>query len=247
MYEETEQVPRSRVVTITCDCGQDYDTTIYSTVNVTLEPHLIYRVLAGTLNVPVCPYCGTRAENVYPFLYHDMARGLFAWVHPNDQLPAEERHLLVSQLTQLYERAAEASARVLAEDQSDAPAIPDAPRARRMTTGEELARLEPDMPPMQVIFGTRQFAQLVDSLLEPDDRLAKLTLSTGSLDAAARNELQRISTTMAREAGCQVDAVEDDFRYIVTIYGSRRRIAALRRALQAQNTGRRRPDSSTGA
>src|SRR5262249_18529260 len=155
-----------------------------------------------------------RAENIYPYLYHDMKRGLFAWVHPNDHVSPEERRHLVGQLRQLYDRAAEASTRLLADEQPDAPAIPDAPRARRMTAEEEPARLEPDMPPMQVIFGSRDFAGLVDSLLEPDDRLAKLTLSTGSLDAAARAELQRISATMAREAGCQTDAIEDDFRYI---------------------------------
>src|SRR5215472_17619937 len=100
---------RSQPHLLTCACGTEFTATVYEAVNVTLEPQLLYTVLAGLLNVATCPNCGRRAAVARPFLYHDVARGLFAYVHPRADLPAEQRAQLLERLRQVYALAVEQS------------------------------------------------------------------------------------------------------------------------------------------
>ena len=113
-------MPRSSTMTYVCECGTTFASTMYQTVNVTLEPQLLYRLLAGSLNVAVCPNCGRKIESELPFIYHDMRRGLFAYVYPYSDVEADDRDTLLESVRRAYVHAVEESDRI---------AHPPAPRS----------------------------------------------------------------------------------------------------------------------
>src|SRR5581483_11619840 len=131
-------MPRSTEMTFTCPCGETFPVTMYQTVNVTLEPELLYRLLAGTLNVAVCPNCGRKAMSAQPFIYHDMGRGLFAYVHPRGDVSEEEREVLLARLRQVYDRAVAESDRLTRPRPQPRQMVEPSVRRR---TAEERARL----------------------------------------------------------------------------------------------------------
>ncbi|MDP6627925.1 MAG: CpXC domain-containing protein [Methanopyri archaeon] len=65
-----------------CECGATFKAKLWESVNVTKDPDLRQLVLDGQLNVVTCPECqiAERIEKV--FLYHDMDRGILAFVYP---------------------------------------------------------------------------------------------------------------------------------------------------------------------
>jgi hypothetical protein len=202
---------------------------MYQTVNVTLEPQLLYRLLAGSLNVAVCPNCGRKIESDLPFIYHDMRRGLFAYAHPNAEASDEERDRLLERLRQVYDEAVDASERILAEERSSQTAQP-APRltVRRRSPGEDLtAQLEPNAPPMQVIFGREQLVALVDSLLEPEERLGRVALSARGAGEQERTRAISIAERIASQFDLQVETEGEGSDFTVWLYGSRAQISAL--------------------
>lgn len=227
--------PRSTVRTFQCPCGESFDTTIYSAVNVTMEPELLYRLLAGTLNVATCANCGRKAVSAQPFIYHDMARGLFAYVHPDADLPDDEREELLEHLRTVYDQAVAESERLTppsAGGQRDAVE----PRIRRRQPFEEALRhIYPDAPPMQVIFGIGDLTSLVESLLEPDEKLGRVVLSTQASGAQERNRLRSVAVRLAEQAHCLVEVEELTDEYTVVIYGSRARIRQINSALKLLN------------
>jgi hypothetical protein len=93
---------RSTNKTLTCACGEVFQSPVYEYVNVAQEPHLQYVVLAGLLNVTTCPNCGQRGALATPFIYSDPAHHLLAYVHPRSDAPAEARHLILEQLRSVY-------------------------------------------------------------------------------------------------------------------------------------------------
>lgn len=226
-------MPRSSTMTYVCECGATFASTMYQTVNVTLEPQLLYRLLAGSLNVAVCPNCGRKIESEMPFIYHDMRRGLFAYAHPNAEASDEERDELLERLREVYDEAVDASERILAEErasQSTQPGQQGIPRltVRRRSPAEDLsARLEPDTPPMQVIFGREQLVALVDSLLEPEERLGRLALSARGAGSAQRERIVSIAERLASQFDLQVETEGIGSDFTVWVYGSRERIEAL--------------------
>lgn len=223
-------MPRSTDMTFACPCGTTFPTTVYQTVNVTLEPELLYRLLSGTLNVATCPNCGRKASSAQPFIYHDMARGLFAYVHPGAEVPEEDREALLATLRTVYTRAVSESER-LAPPRRQAPPASQ-PRVRRRTPGEDLsARIEPTAPPMQVIFGEENLVELVDSLLEPSERLGRVAMTTRSPSLPERERLRTIAERMAGELGCIVDVEDAPQEYTAWIYGPRTQISVIARAL----------------
>ena len=88
---------------LTCPCGQEFSYQSYEYVNVAADPQLRYVVLAGLLNVAICPFCGRRAEMPVPFLYSDPTYHLLAYVHPNPDMPEEARLLILEQLRVTYQ------------------------------------------------------------------------------------------------------------------------------------------------
>jgi hypothetical protein len=226
-------MPRSTERTFTCPCGETFTSKVYSTVNMTLEPELLYQLLFGSLNTATCPNCGRKAASAQPFLYHDMARGLFAYVHPSDAVEDEDRDALLAELRKSYTQAVEASERILSSRARQAPQPPiGPPTVRRRSPGEDLkAQIEPDAPPMQVIFGVDSLVALVDSLLDPDERLGKIALSTRSKDPKERERLKTVAEGIARQVGCLVEPQDDAEEYTVWIYGSRARVGKIAEAL----------------
>ena len=219
---------RSTPVTFTCACGASFSVPVYESVNVTLEPQLLYTLLAGLLNVATCPNCGRRAAVARPFLYHDVARGLFAYVHPRADLSEEQREQLLQQLRRVYTLAVEQSL-VIREQQA----------AQHPETGavsDEDVLVQPDdlrdeTPPLQVIFGMEQLHALVTSLLAPEERLGKLALSSTSQRPAEHQRLLSIAQEMARQMDCQVEVDDEPGEYTVWLYGPRKAIAAIMREL----------------
>lgn len=226
-------MPRSSTMTYACECGTTFASTMYQTVNVTLEPQLLYRLLAGSLNVAVCPNCGRKIESDLPFIYHDMRRGLFAYAHPNAEASDEERDQLLERLREVYDEAVGASERILSEErasQSTEPGQPGIPRltVRRRSPAEELsAQLEPSAPPMQVIFGREQLVALVDSLLEPEERLGRLALSARGAAPAQRERIVSIAERLASQFDLQVEMEGEGADFTVWVYGPRERIETL--------------------
>jgi hypothetical protein len=199
-------------------------------VNVTLEPALLYRLLFGTLNVAVCPNCGRKAESAQPFVYHDMKRGLFAYVSPNADVPDETREALLNNLRRVYTQAVEESERLASR--GNPPVDLSRPTIRRRTPAEDLqARIEPDAPPMQVIFGTDRLITLVDSLLEPEEKLGKVALNARGAGPAERDRLLGVAKQLAEQAACQIDIEDEPDNYTVWLYGPRARVNTLMKAL----------------
>lgn len=223
-------MPRIREVTLTCPCGTEFTGTLHASVNVTLEPLLLYELLAGTLNTAVCPNCGRRATPAQPFIFHDMRRGIFAYVHPTEQVDEEERAALLATLRRNYALAVEESARLHPPRASKVPGTQ--PRVRRRTPGEDLARMQPETPPMQVLFGVDSLIAMVESLLEPEERLGRVALSTRETAPPERERLRTLAHRMARQLDCLVDVEETPDNYVVWFYGPRARIDTLADALR---------------
>ena len=224
-------MPRSSDMIFTCPCGTQFTSTVYQVVNVTLEPRLLYRLLEGTLNVAVCPNCGRTADAGQGFFYHDMRRSLFAYVHPSEELPEEERGALLERLRGAYTTAVEESERIERQRARGAAEQPKLTVRRTVPYGDIAARLEPEAPPMQVIFGAAQLVTLVDSLLEPEEKLGRVALSTHSADEATRERLFGIARDMAAQMDCDARTEIDGDEYTVWIYGPRVRVDAIAKAL----------------
>lgn len=227
------EMSRSIPYQFTCACGTRFTTPVYEAVNVTLEPQLLYTLLAGLLNVATCPQCGRRAAVARPFLYHDVARGLFAYVHPRADLPEEQRERLLQHLRQAYAVAVEQSMFLRGQN---APA----PSGAADEGHDEDAVLEilsdpeapeNDAPPLRVIFGVEQLCELINSMLAPEERLGKLALSSKSKQEGERQRLLSIANKMARQMNCQVEAEDEPGEYTVWLYGPRQAIGAIMREL----------------
>ncbi len=222
-------MPRSSTIRYTCECGTEFTSPIYQTVNVTLEPHLLYQLLAGLLNIAICPNCGRKTAAALPFVYHDMTRGLFAYVHPEADADEELRERLLERLRAIYDEAVAESERILDQRQraSSASATPQ-PRLRHHTPGGELAaRLEPDTPPMQVIFGVENLIALVDSLLEPDERLGRAALSARGTEPVARERILTLARALAERLDLQIETEGVGQDFTIWLYGPRSRVSLL--------------------
>ncbi|HEU5348804.1 MAG TPA: CpXC domain-containing protein [Ktedonobacterales bacterium] len=227
MFQTT---PRSATRTFQCPCGETFETTTYSTVNVTIEPELLYRLLAGTLNVAICASCGRKAASGQPFIYHDMARGLFAYVHPDANLPEDERNELLASLRTVYDDAVAESERLTQPSRGRRGVVK--PRVRRhLPHDDALRRIYPDAPPMQVIFGVEDLTALVESLLDSDEKLGRVVLSTKARGEQERLRLLSVATRLAEQAHCLIEVEDLPAEYTVLIYGSRARIRQINAAL----------------
>jgi len=215
---------RSTNYTLTCPCGEVFSSPIYEYVNVAQEPQLQYTVLAGLLNVSICPACGRKAAISRPFMYSDPAHHLLAYVHPRNDAPEEARLLILEKLRSVYVNiVGDVDPPVLAESNAS------------FHHGEPTTTLPLDQkaetPPLQVIFGLDQLNEVINAMLSQDERLGRLALSTHSQSEAERGRLLDIARKLAREMLCQVEVEELSDEYTVWLYGSRRQIGAIMREL----------------
>ncbi len=202
---------------LSCPCGQEFSYQSYEHVNVAAEPQLRYVVLAGLLNVAVCPFCGRRAEMPIPFLYSDPGCKLLAYVHPNPDTPEEARLLILEQLRATYHD-------IVSRRDKD----PAKSGGLAITLSADEAR---SMPPLKVLFGLDQLVDVINAELEPEERMGKLALSTQSRDEAERNQFLLITRKLATEMGCCLDIEDLPDEYTLWLYGSRRQIGKLMRVL----------------
>jgi hypothetical protein len=103
---------------------------------------------------------------------------------------------------------------------------------RRLPHDDALRRLSPDAPPMQVIFGVEDLTALVESLLDDEEKLGRVALSTKASGEAERRRLLSVATRLAEQAHCLVEVEDLPGEYTVQMYGSRARIRQLGEALK---------------
>lgn len=208
---------RSMTQNFTCPCGKVIHYHQYEHVNVADNAQLRYIVLAGLLNVVTCLNCGRQAEFPTPFIYSDPAYHVLAYVHPNADLPDEARLLILEKLRITYKE--------IVTQQNDMP--------EHRQTRE--AQMSPStLPPLRVTFGLEQFNEMLNSVLSPEEKLGKLALHTQSRSEAERGQFLDITRKLATEMDCVIDVEDLPDEYTVWLYGARRQIGALMRALASR-------------
>jgi CpXC protein len=101
-----------QAIQLTCpNCRAPMRAQLFTLVDVGRQPELKNYLLAGQLNLAVCPNCGTPAMVAAPLIYHDPAKQLFL-VHFPQQLNArpEEQERFIGDATQHILRNAPADA-----------------------------------------------------------------------------------------------------------------------------------------
>jgi hypothetical protein len=217
---------RKAAYRVTCRCGHTFETQVYEYVNVVRDPHLRYAVLAGLLNVVTCPACGKRAQARRPFIYSDPPNQLLVYVHPRDNAPEQARELIEASVQSVYEQVRRQQHDRREQEAGGVPeTMSDLVAASSTGAGAE------EMPPLQVIFGLDQLALLINAGLSHEERLRKIALRTASPNAAERGQMLDIARRLAREMQCIVEEEEQADSYVVWLYGPRKQITALMRAL----------------
>lgn len=217
---------RSTNYTFTCPCGEVFSSPIYEYVNISTDPQLQYTVLAGLLNVSLCPACGRRSAISRPFIYSDSAHNLLAYVHPRNDVPEEARLLILDELSNVY-----SSIVGNIEQHTDQE---NGGGNESLKGAISLADQAQEIPPLQVVFGVDQLYELINAVLSQEERLGRIALNTNSRDSAERGQLLHIARKLAQEMQCQIE-VEDLFdEYTVWLFGSRRHIGAIMRELAAR-------------
>jgi CpXC protein len=217
---------RSTNYTLTCPCGEVFDSPVYEYVNISTDPQLLYTVLAGLLNVSVCPACGRRSAISRPFIYSDSARNLLAYVYPRNDVPEEARLMILDKLSDVYTSIV-GSADEHSEQENGGVCEESKSALSQADQNQEI-------PPLQVVFGIDQLQSLINAVLSQQERLGRIALNTFSKDSAERGQLLHIARKLAREMQLQVEVEELSDEYTVWLFGSRRQIGAIMRELAAR-------------
>lgn len=91
----------AQAVSIQCPaCGHTYQTNIQTIIDVQQQPELKQALLAGQLNVAVCPQCGAATMLGTPLFYHDAEKQLYLVFIPQElNLSAEQEEGLIGEHT----------------------------------------------------------------------------------------------------------------------------------------------------
>jgi CpXC protein len=163
--------PPPQMLQLACpNCRTPMRAQVFTLVDVGRQPELKNYLLAGQLNLAVCPNCGTPAMIAAPLIYHDPAKQLFL-IHFPQQLNArpEEQERFIGEATSLIMR--------------ELPA--DAPKGyllapRRFLTINSLVDtvLEADGISREMVEAQRARVELISQLAEAyeqgEEQLAKL-------------------------------------------------------------------------
>jgi CpXC protein len=151
--------PAPQAIQLACpNCRTPMRAQVFTVIDVGVQPELKNYLLAGQLNVAVCPNCGTPAMIAAPLIYHDPAKQLFL-IHFPQQLNArpEEQERFIGDATSMIMR--------------ELP--PDAPKGyllapRRFLTLNSLldAVLEADGISREVIEAQRARVELISRMAE---------------------------------------------------------------------------------
>lgn len=156
-----------QVVTLTCpNCRTPFQTPVYQLVDVGQQPELKQALIAGRLNVAVCPNCGAGGLLATPLVYHDPEKQLFWVLMPQEvQAKPEEEERFIGAMQQIVMRGLP----------------PDKPKGyllnpRRFITLSSLldALLEAEGIPKAAIEAQRKRAELLARLLQVADNEAQL-------------------------------------------------------------------------
>src|SRR5689334_1366303 len=104
--------PAPQAIQLACpNCRTPMRAQVFTVIDVGVQPELKNYLLAGQLNLAVCPNCGTPAMVAAPLIYHDPAKQLFL-VHFPQQLNArpEEQERFIGDATQAIMRGLPADA-----------------------------------------------------------------------------------------------------------------------------------------
>ena len=85
---------------VTCpNCQTPYTAEIHQVIDSDETPDLKQRLLAGQLNVAVCPNCGAGGQMMTPMLFHDAAHEMFVIFMPQEMNMGQmERERLIGQM-----------------------------------------------------------------------------------------------------------------------------------------------------
>jgi len=100
-------VPAPQAIQLSCpNCRTPMRAQVFTLVDVGVQPELKNYLLAGQLNMAICPNCGTPAMIAAPLIYHDPSKQLFL-VHFPQQLNArpEEQERFIGDATSLIMRS----------------------------------------------------------------------------------------------------------------------------------------------
>lgn len=94
-------MPPRYLATVTCpSCGTRFQTPVQQVLDVRVDPDAASRVLSGSVNVAVCPNCGTGGALNIPFVYHDPEKEVALLYLPVDSgANMVERQKLAGRLT----------------------------------------------------------------------------------------------------------------------------------------------------
>ena len=82
-------------------CQTAFAAEVYQLIDAQRTPQLKQMLLSGSLNVAVCPKCGTSTQLAAPMLYHDAEHQLLMTYVPMElNLPIHEQEKLVGEMTQ---------------------------------------------------------------------------------------------------------------------------------------------------
>jgi len=98
--------PAPQAIQLACpNCRTPIRAQVFTVIDVGVQPELKNYLLAGQLNVAVCPNCSTPAMIAAPLIYHDPAKQLFL-IHFPQQLNArpEEQERFIGDATSLIMR-----------------------------------------------------------------------------------------------------------------------------------------------
>lgn len=149
---------------IRCHCGTCFEATLYSSVNVKLNPELKRELLDGSLNVVVCPACGEQRSIEIALLYHDMDRRIAIQVFPKEgkdqstevEKKMESQAIIRALLSRIFSENGESSG----------------PSERIMEYFDYLAN-------PHIVFGLDELAKLVAKLEEESHRCARRPTNEG--------------------------------------------------------------------
>jgi hypothetical protein len=85
---------------VTCpNCQTPYTAEIHQVIDSDETPHLKQQLLAGQLNVAVCPSCGAGGQMMTPMLFHDAKHEMFIIFMPQElNMGQMEREQLIGQM-----------------------------------------------------------------------------------------------------------------------------------------------------
>ena len=88
---------------IICECGETFETNLWSAVSVSDNPELKEAIIAGEFNLVSCPKCHQMFYWEHFFIYQDLANEFIAYVYPKsyEKQATYYRNLMIRQFKEV--------------------------------------------------------------------------------------------------------------------------------------------------